>query len=136
MDYVKPVAVKLLLQVATSSVVGCAGWAIQCCGDCERTATLSKRKFERRDRGAGGSGMRPRCSLRKRAERGGASTGVSHPIAHRGGAGRHRRLARHMREDNWHYQFFDTVKGSDWLGDQDAIEFMCREAPKVVYRPT
>jgi succinate dehydrogenase / fumarate reductase flavoprotein subunit len=38
-----------------------------------------------------------------------------------------------MSEDNWHYHFFDTVKGSDWLGDQDAIEFMCREAPKVVY---
>jgi succinate dehydrogenase / fumarate reductase flavoprotein subunit len=38
-----------------------------------------------------------------------------------------------MSDDNWHYHFFDTVKGSDWLGDQDAIEFMCREAPKVVY---
>jgi succinate dehydrogenase / fumarate reductase flavoprotein subunit len=38
-----------------------------------------------------------------------------------------------MSEDNWHYHFFDTVKGSDWLGDQDAIEYMCREAPKVVY---
>ena len=38
-----------------------------------------------------------------------------------------------MAEDNWHYHFYDTVKGSDWLGDQDAIEFMCREAPKVVY---
>jgi succinate dehydrogenase / fumarate reductase flavoprotein subunit len=38
-----------------------------------------------------------------------------------------------MSEDNWHYHFYDTVKGSDWLGDQDAIEYMCREAPKVVY---
>ncbi len=38
-----------------------------------------------------------------------------------------------MNEDNWHYHFYDTIKGSDWLGDQDAIEFMCREAPKVVY---
>jgi succinate dehydrogenase / fumarate reductase flavoprotein subunit len=38
-----------------------------------------------------------------------------------------------MSDDNWHYHFFDTVNGSDWLGDQDAIEFMCREAPKVVY---
>ncbi|HMO48049.1 MAG TPA: succinate dehydrogenase flavoprotein subunit, partial [Rubrivivax sp.] len=36
-------------------------------------------------------------------------------------------------EDNWHYHFYDTIKGSDWLGDQDAIEFMCREAPNVVY---
>jgi succinate dehydrogenase / fumarate reductase flavoprotein subunit len=38
-----------------------------------------------------------------------------------------------MSEDNWHYHFYDTVKGSDWLGDQDAIEFMCRQAPNVVY---
>jgi succinate dehydrogenase / fumarate reductase flavoprotein subunit len=38
-----------------------------------------------------------------------------------------------MSEDNWHYHFYDTIKGADWLGDQDAIEFMCREAPKVVY---
>jgi succinate dehydrogenase / fumarate reductase flavoprotein subunit len=38
-----------------------------------------------------------------------------------------------MSEDNWHFHFYDTVKGSDWLGDQDAIEYMCREAPKVVY---
>jgi succinate dehydrogenase / fumarate reductase flavoprotein subunit len=37
-----------------------------------------------------------------------------------------------MSEDNWHYHFYDTIKGSDWLGDQDAIEFMCREAPNVV----
>ena len=38
-----------------------------------------------------------------------------------------------MSEDNWHYHFYDTIKGSDWLGDQDVIEFMCREAPKAVY---
>jgi succinate dehydrogenase / fumarate reductase, flavoprotein subunit len=38
-----------------------------------------------------------------------------------------------MSEDNWYWHMFDTVKGSDYLGDQDAIEFMCREAPKVVY---
>ena len=55
------------------------------------------------------------------------------PLAHRGGAGRHRRLARQHGRDNWHYHLYDTVKGGDWLGDQDAIEFMCREAPKVVY---
>jgi succinate dehydrogenase / fumarate reductase flavoprotein subunit len=38
-----------------------------------------------------------------------------------------------MREDNWQYHFYVTIKGSDWLGDQEAIEFMCHEAPKVVY---
>ncbi|HEX7748524.1 MAG TPA: succinate dehydrogenase flavoprotein subunit, partial [Bordetella sp.] len=38
-----------------------------------------------------------------------------------------------MSEDNWYWHMYDTVKGSDWLGDQDAIEFMCREAPSAVY---
>ena len=37
-----------------------------------------------------------------------------------------------MEEDHWHYHFYDTVKGSDWLGDQDAIHYMCEEAPKAV----
>ena len=38
-----------------------------------------------------------------------------------------------MSEDHWYWHMYDTVKGSDWLGDQDAIEFMCREAPNAVY---
>ena len=54
----------------------------------------------------------------------------SHTVAAQGGIGA---SLGNMNEDNWHYHFYDTVKGSDWLGDQDAIEFMCREAPKVVY---
>ena len=37
-----------------------------------------------------------------------------------------------VEEDSWKYHFFDTVKGSDWLGDQDAIQYMCEEAPKAV----
>ena len=36
-------------------------------------------------------------------------------------------------KDNWKWHMFDTVKGSDWLGDQDSIEYLCREAPKAVY---
>jgi succinate dehydrogenase / fumarate reductase, flavoprotein subunit len=54
----------------------------------------------------------------------------SHTVAAQGGIGA---SLGNMNEDNWHYHFYDTIKGSDWLGDQDAIEFMCREAPKVVY---
>ncbi|MBL8346088.1 MAG: succinate dehydrogenase flavoprotein subunit, partial [Rubrivivax sp.] len=53
-----------------------------------------------------------------------------HTVAAQGGIGA---SLGNMAEDNWHYHFYDTVKGSDWLGDQDAIEFMCREAGKVVY---
>lgn len=37
-----------------------------------------------------------------------------------------------MEEDDWRWHFYDTVKGSDWLGDQDAIQYMTREAPKSV----
>ena len=54
----------------------------------------------------------------------------SHTVAAQGGIGA---SLGNMGEDNWHWHMYDTVKGSDWLGDQDAIEFMCREAPKVVY---
>ncbi|HEY2925428.1 succinate dehydrogenase flavoprotein subunit [Piscinibacter sp.] len=54
----------------------------------------------------------------------------SHTVAAQGGIGA---SLGNMSEDNWHYHFYDTIKGSDWLGDQDAIEFMCREAANVVY---
>jgi succinate dehydrogenase (ubiquinone) flavoprotein subunit len=36
-------------------------------------------------------------------------------------------------QDDWRWHMYDTVKGSDWLGDQDAIHYMCREAPRAVY---
>jgi succinate dehydrogenase / fumarate reductase flavoprotein subunit len=38
-----------------------------------------------------------------------------------------------MGEDDWRWHMYDTVKGSDWLGDQDAIEYLCRNAPEAVY---
>jgi succinate dehydrogenase / fumarate reductase flavoprotein subunit len=54
----------------------------------------------------------------------------SHTVAAQGGVGA---SLGNMSEDSWYWHMFDTIKGSDYLGDQDAIEFMCREAPKVVY---
>ncbi|MDE1712973.1 FAD-dependent oxidoreductase, partial (plasmid) [Chromobacterium amazonense] len=53
----------------------------------------------------------------------------SHTVAAQGGVSA---SLGNSEPDNWHWHMYDTVKGSDWLGDQDAIEFMCREAPKVV----
>ncbi|MBT9495600.1 MAG: succinate dehydrogenase flavoprotein subunit [Paucibacter sp.] len=95
---------------------------------------IPKRKFDVVIVGAGGSGMRASLQLSLAGLNVAVLSKVfptrSHTVAAQGGVSA---SLGNMSEDNWHYHFFDTVKGSDWLGDQDAIEFMCREAPKVVY---
>ena len=98
------------------------------------TASVTRRKFDVVIVGAGGSGMRASLQLALAGLNVAVLSKVfptrSHTVAAQGGIGA---SLGNMSEDNWHYHFYDTVKGSDWLGDQDAIEFMCREAPKVVY---
>ena len=95
---------------------------------------ITKRKFDVVIVGAGGSGMRASLQLSLAGLNVAVLSKVfptrSHTVAAQGGIGA---SLGNMSEDNWHYHFYDTIKGSDWLGDQDAIEFMCREAPKVVY---
>lgn len=97
-------------------------------------SNLPRRQFDVVVVGAGGAGMR--CSLQ--LANAGLSVAVvtkvfptrSHTVAAQGGIGA---SLGNMSEDNWYWHMYDTVKGSDWLGDQDAIEFMCREAPNAVY---
>ncbi len=97
-------------------------------------SSLPRRQFDVVVVGAGGAGMR--CSLQ--LANAGLSVAVlskvfptrSHTVAAQGGIGA---SLGNMSEDNWYWHMYDTVKGSDWLGDQDAIEFMCREASNAVY---
>ncbi|MBL8323610.1 MAG: succinate dehydrogenase flavoprotein subunit [Rubrivivax sp.] len=98
------------------------------------TRSLPRRRFDVVVIGAGGSGMRASLQLSLAGLNVAVLSKVfptrSHTVAAQGGIGA---SLGNMAEDNWHYHFYDTVKGSDWLGDQDAIEFMCREAGKVVF---
>lgn len=96
-------------------------------------ANITKRKFDVVIVGAGGSGLRAALELSRAGLSVASLSKVfptrSHTVAAQGGVSA---SLGNMNEDNWHYHFYDTIKGSDWLGDQDAIEFMCREAPNVV----
>jgi succinate dehydrogenase / fumarate reductase, flavoprotein subunit len=98
------------------------------------TSDLIKRRFDVVIVGAGGSGMRASLQLARAGLKVAVLSKVfptrSHTVAAQGGVSA---SLGNMSEDNWEYHFYDTVKGSDWLGDQDAIEYMTREAPKVVY---
>ena len=96
--------------------------------------TLPVRKFDAIVVGAGGAGMRASLQLAEA----GLSVAVlskvfptrSHTVAAQGGIGA---SLGNMGEDHWLWHMYDTIKGSDWLGDQDAIEYMCKMAPQVVY---
>ena len=96
--------------------------------------SIPRRRFDVVVVGAGGSGMRAALQLANAGLNVAVLSKVfptrSHTVAAQGGIGA---ALGNMSEDNWHFHFYDTVKGSDWLGDQDAIEFMCREAPSVVF---
>ncbi len=95
---------------------------------------LPTRRFDALIVGAGGAGMRASLQLAEA----GLSVAVlskvfptrSHTVAAQGGIGA---SLGNMSEDSWLWHMYDTIKGSDWLGDQDAIEYMCRMAPQVVF---
>ncbi len=83
--------------------------------------------------GAGGAGLRATLGLAESGLSTACITKVfptrSHTVAAQGGISA---ALGNMGDDDWRYHMYDTVKGSDWLGDQDAIEYMCKEAPAAV----
>ena len=84
--------------------------------------------------GAGGAGLRASVGCAKAGLRTACISKVfptrSHTVAAQGGISA---SLGNMGPDDWRWHMYDTVKGSDWLGDQDAIEYMCRQAPAAVY---
>ncbi len=84
--------------------------------------------------GAGGAGLRATVGCSQAGLRTACITKVfptrSHTVAAQGGVAA---ALANMGPDNWKWHMYDTVKGSDWLGDQDAIEYLCRNAPAAVY---
>ncbi|MBX9894596.1 MAG: succinate dehydrogenase flavoprotein subunit [Nitrosomonas sp.] len=95
---------------------------------------ITKRKFDVVIVGAGGAGMRAALQLSEAGLKVAVLSKVfptrSHTVSAQGGIAA---ALGNVTEDNWHWHMYDTVKGSDYLGDQDAIEFMCRHANEVVY---
>src|SRR5205807_1204467 len=94
---------------------------------------LNVRRFDAIVVGAGGSGMRAALELARANLKVAVLSKVfptrSHTVAAQGGIAA---PLANSTEDNWHWHMYDTVKGSDYLGDQDAIEYMCRRAIEVV----
>ena len=95
---------------------------------------FARRTFDAVVVGAGGAGMRAALQLSEAGFKTAVLSKVfptrSHTVAAQGGIAA---SLGNADEDNWHWHMFDTVKGSDYLGDQDAIEFMCRKANEAVY---
>ena len=83
--------------------------------------------------GAGGSGLRAAVGLSEAGLKTACVSKVfptrSHTSAAQGGISA---ALGNMGEDDWRWHMYDTVKGSDWLGDQDCIEYLCKEAPRAV----
>lgn len=96
--------------------------------------SIERRRFDALVIGAGGGGLRAALELARADANVAVVSKVfptrSHTVAAQGGVNA---ALANVLPDNWHWHMFDTVKGSDYLGDQDAIEYMCRAAPKLVY---
>jgi succinate dehydrogenase / fumarate reductase flavoprotein subunit len=98
------------------------------------TYPITEHKYDMIVVGAGGAGLRATFGLAHKGLQTACISKVfptrSHTVAAQGGIAA---ALANMGEDDWRFHFYDTIKGSDWLGDQDAIQYMCREAiPAVI----
>ena len=95
---------------------------------------MNTRRFDALIIGGGGAGLRAALQLARSGHTVAVVSKVfptrSHTVSAQGGI---TAALANVDDDRWEWHFYDTVKGGDWLGDQDAIEFMCREAPSAVY---
>ncbi|KAB2319042.1 succinate dehydrogenase flavoprotein subunit [Betaproteobacteria bacterium SCN1] len=95
---------------------------------------MNVRRFDALIVGGGGAGLRAALQLARSDYKVAVVSKVfptrSHTVSAQGGI---TAALGNVDDDRWEWHFYDTVKGGDWLGDQDAIEFMCREAPSAVY---
>ncbi len=95
---------------------------------------MTVRRFDALIVGGGGAGLRAALQLARSDYKVAVVSKVfptrSHTVSAQGGI---TAALGNVDDDRWEWHFYDTVKGGDWLGDQDAIEFMCREAPSAVY---
>ncbi len=96
--------------------------------------SLPIRRFDALILGAGGAGLRAALQLAEAENRVAVVSKVfptrSHTVAAQGGVNA---ALANVLPDNWHWHMYDTVKGGDYLADQDAVEYMCRAAPTLVY---
>ena len=94
---------------------------------------IQEHKYDMLVVGAGGAGLRATFGLAEKGLKTACISKVfptrSHTVAAQGGIAA---ALGNMGEDDWRFHFYDTVKGGDWLGDQDAIEYMCKNAPAAV----
>ncbi|KAF8568496.1 hypothetical protein P879_04805 [Paragonimus westermani] len=102
-------------------------------GTSSKDYTIIDHTFDAVVVGAGGAGLRAAFGLANEGFKTACITKLfptrSHTVAAQGGINA---ALGNMEPDDWRYHMYDTVKGSDWLGDQDAIHYMCEEAPKAV----
>lgn len=95
--------------------------------------TITDHEFDVVVVGAGGAGLRATFGMAQKGLSTACITKVfptrSHTVAAQGGISA---ALGNMGEDDWRWHMYDTIKGSDWLGDQDAIEYMCKEAPDAI----